>query len=252
MKKIPFALMINCLLLSTTMSYGNSDQLNGMTHPFVTLTGAAAVTSGPNDSNYFTADSSLFTYDVDSTRQTRGVWGASFGVDSELMFFNPWRLQIGFGYYQTGPFTLEGELTQGVLPISSAQFNYDYRIISRQLLAEAKVTRECHENFYPYLFVGIGAAFNRAENFQLYDFPEFLLFSPEFKNNTITSFTYSIGLGIDYEFMSHFLLGVGYRFTDLGRTNLGKGYIDTFSLGPTLNQSNIYTNEFLVQLSYRV
>jgi hypothetical protein len=45
-------------------------------------------------------------------------------------------------------------------------------------------------------------------------------------------------------------IGIGYRFTDLGKVHLGRGVIDTTQIPGTLQQSHFYNHEILVQLTY--
>ena len=77
----------------------------------------------------------------------------------------------------------------------------------------------------------------------------FNTFTREYSDNTESSFTYSLGLGVDMDITEHLRLGVGYRFADLGKVRLGDAEINTTEVAGTLSQDHLYANEILVQLS---
>lgn len=78
-----------------------------------------------------------------------------------------------------------------------------------------------------------------------------LQFTPQYQNKKNASLSYAVGGGVDFKLKNTGLrLGLGYRFSDLGKANLGKGNIDTASLPFTLKQAHLFTNQVIFQLTY--
>jgi opacity protein-like surface antigen len=218
--------------------------------PVIALTGGMAINSDAGASQNFPIGYSQLDYDTHHETEIRGVFGGFLGTEFSLLPI--WSLQLGVAYYQTTPFAAEGLLAQGVNPATTAKYEYNYKIISHQALVEGKLLLKRHERFHPYISAGLGAAFNQAKDFNVY-FPPTLAMTPQYDDHTTTSFTYNVGLGFDVDISEHFRIGLGYRFTDLGKANLGNGEYDQFdptSISSTLEQSHLYTQEVLAQLTY--
>lgn len=216
--------------------------------PLVTLSGGEVFSSHVGQSQTFPEiEGSFYSYSANNANQSRGLYGSFIGAE---WGFNPcWALQFGVGYYQASAFTARGLLTQGPDAGSSDIYNYQYNITSRQLLAESKLLFNWHERYHPYALMGLGEAFNKASSYQT-TVPPFLTFTPMFNSHTTKSFTYAVGLGLDVDVVRHVRAGLGYRFTDLGKVNLGAGSIDTTSIGNSLTQNHMCANEVLAQLTF--
>jgi opacity protein-like surface antigen len=120
---------------------------------------------------------------------------------------------------------------------------------SSQLLAEGKLLWNVKEFLHPYATFGLGVAFNDASSYST-NVPPFVTFTPQFTNHINAAFSYSIGLGMDIDVYKRWRLGTGYRFTDLGKANLGMGPVDLTPFTSSLSQPHLYTQEIVVQLSY--
>lgn len=191
----------------------------------------------PNDyTTYSYQTRSSFTEQV-----TWGIWGGG-----QFVALN--NLEIGLGYYHPNMFSVNGNVVQGVDPASSDQFKYTYRINSQQLLVEGKFLQN-YRDYYPYISLGLGAAFNRAYGYKT-SVPLFLTFTPEFTPHTTTSFSYTLGLGVDKQISPHWRMGLGYRFADYGQVGLGNGLVDETLFTKALSQSHFYIQTVLVQLTY--
>ena len=217
--------------------------------PVIALSVGSVFTSDLGRSEDFQVDPLLFDYDVKHHSQTREIGGGFIGV--EFSAYEDWALQTGFAYYQTSSFKAEGDLSQGIDPQSATFIDYQYNIMSRQFLVESKLLTKVYKRFHPYVSVGLGVASNKAKGYKA-DFNPFTDFTPLYKNKTTSSFTYNIGLGLDYDLTENLRFGVGYRFTDLGKASLGDSQLDTLSVPETLSQSHFYAQELLFQLSYRL
>ena len=221
-------------------------------HAVVSLGGGAAISSDIGRSqtvpivNPITDE--FFVYTANRPTQT-GVMFDSF-IGSEWAFATNWALQMGLGYNQTGRFHASGSLLQGADMQSADLYSYHYTILTRQLLAESKLLYQLRDRYLPYLLLGLGTAFNDASNYET-NVPPFLTFTRQYQNNSNqTSFSYTVGTGIDVTIAEHFRLGVGYRLADFGPIELGGATIDTTRVSGTLSQTHRYTNEILAQITW--
>jgi opacity protein-like surface antigen len=71
---------------------------------------------------------------------------------------------------------------------------------------------------------------------------------PSFQSKTITSFSYTVGLGIQRVINPHWSIGVGYELADFGRSVLGPTPVQTGTQGLILN--HLYTNQLQFSLHY--
>ena len=115
-------------------------------------------------------------------------------------------------------------------------------------MLESKMAYILDWRYRPYIFLGLGAAYNTASNYRAYvPFPNL---TRQYQNKGVTSFTYSVGFGIDADITKNIRLGVGYRFSDYGKNQLGQANIFGNQVAGTLSQKDLYINTVLVQLSY--
>lgn len=218
--------------------------------PVVALSGGWAITSDLGESDYFTYGFSQYQYDADSQTQVRGIFGVLLGL--EWAFHERYALQSALAYYHIAPFSAEGKLTQGVSLQGSTPFDYHYQISSQQLMIENKLLFNIHHQYYPYFLIGLGAAFNNQEDYDI-AYPANLIFTPFYDDNQNTNFTYSAGFGLDYRIDEQIRLGISYRFSDLGKAALGQKSIDPINpvpLSGTLEQSHLYIQQVLFQLTF--
>lgn len=245
LKKIAYSLS-TFILASSSFAAGWTSApvvVENNLRPIVTLSaGGMWVSKGEHQS--FRFDSSTYNFESNNTK-TAGLLGIFGGAEFTI---NPlWALQLGLGYYQSSSFTTSGTLSQGS-EIPFSKFDYDYTISSRQLLVESKFLTTYRERFHPYLSLGLGQSFNKASDYTVNN--SRAPFSPRFGDSTTNTFSYTAGLGVDYDITSNIRLGLGYRFADLGKVGLGNGKIDNLPISHTLKQSNLYTNQLLAQLSW--
>jgi opacity protein-like surface antigen len=233
--------------------HNNRKFLNAETpwHAVISLGSGAAITSSIGSSQTFPIANPVvdqfYIYTNNRPAQTGGLLDSFVGV--EWAFHSNWAMQMGLSYNQTWDFKAQGSLLQGADAQSVDQYSYQYSIITRQLLAESKLLYRFKERYLPYVLLGLGAAFNTASNYTT-TVPPFLTFTRQYNNNTQTSFSYALGMGMDVQMIDNFRFGLGYRFADLGRIKLGKAIIDTNNAGGTLSQSHLYAHEVLAQITW--
>jgi hypothetical protein len=187
-----------------------------------------------------------YQYHASNAVVIRPLYEGFFG--GEVSLHHHLALQLGVDYLQTGDLNANGNFFQGVDYQSADIFTYHYKIIGRQILAAKKLLYKSKKIYHPYVFAGVGMSDNTAYRYGT-DVPPFLTFTRQYANLTEASFSYSVGAGIDVDINKHFRMGVGYRFTDLGKASLGSTQIDNVNVTGTLAQTNLYASEVLMQLS---
>ncbi|MDI1351991.1 MAG: hypothetical protein PSV35_04360 [bacterium] len=77
----------------------------------------------------------------------------------------------------------------------------------------------------PYVSGSMGVGFNRARGFTIT--PKIIqeIPAPEFTPHTETAFTYTLGIDIQKALTPNVQVGIGYEFTDWGKSILGRGQL---------------------------
>ena len=207
--------------------------------------GISATTSVGNTTS-FPIGYSTFNYTTNNKTDDPLRFGAFLSRNLQLSSRNA--LQMGVSYHYITDMGVKGVLQQGISP-PFYPFTYHYSMDSSQLLAEAKLLRQWRDIFYPYLIGGVGVGFNRAKNYST-SIPDYLTVTPYFVNKLTTSFSYSVGVGIDFLLLQSLSVGVGYRFSDLGQVELGNGQIRNRQIASQLGQVHLYLNTALLELNY--
>ncbi len=161
-------------------------------------------------------------------------------------------LQLGIGYTQPNSFTAKGDFTQGTDTASQNTYTYSYKVLAKQLLAEAKliIFGNSEQKFHPYLMVGAGISRNHAYSY-LTNVPATLTFTRTYASKTSDALSFVGGGGVEFDIHEQVRLGFGYRYAGLGKVTLGDSSIDGTPVSGTLYQSNLNMNEFLIQLTFR-
>lgn len=253
-KYLPLALLTTCLSMS---AFADDDKRKKHAHEdegfdwddieiVLTATGGIAFVDADLSDNL---DMGLGTLDYDgsSSDDAQGLWGGFIGAETELG--HELYAQLGVSYYWTET-DGDGTVTQGIDPAFDT-FNYDYEVNSQQILLEGKLLWELTEMWRPYVTVGLGAAINRADSFKVHlEGTPPGTFSPVYDENTETSFSYMVGLGVDAQLAENIRLGIAYRYTDLGDISFGDGELQDGEPFDGDLSGDISANEIVAQLSY--
>jgi opacity protein-like surface antigen len=197
----------------------------------------------------------FFDYHPQGSSRERALFGGFFGA--EYAFKPSWIWQFGLAFYQSTVFSLRGEEDQA--PISNPNaintWNYQYKIINRQLLLENKLSYSLQTRYRPYLLAGIGSGFNRTHGFQAIPQNSGQVATAIFTGHQNNSLIFNIGFGMDVDITKQLRLGGGYRFGYFGAYDLGKGTLDTGPGGnvfylSALKSAQAFSQELLLQLTY--
>jgi len=208
----------------------------------VTLTGGVAWTSaGQNVYLYRGTSSWTDYYHYTKNNDVLGSGEIYFGLQRLI---TPGLIgQLGLGIAGVTDATVSGYVDT---PLFTDISSYQYKVNHVRAELKGKLICDSFKSFQPYLSGSFGAAFNNTHNF----IPEVInpLFpSTWFYSNTTLGFAYTLGLGVQTMVSTHWQIGAGYEFADLGRSFLS-GDGEAFTTGPSL--SHLYTNEVLMSVSY--
>jgi opacity protein-like surface antigen len=219
-------------------------------NPILSL-GGGMLHKPTNSTSYFPADNPtqdfFYNYHGDTNYQNVALF--------DIFLADQWWItpllsaQAGFEYVQSNSIQQKGVLTQGVDNQSSDNFAYKYNVVSRQLLLTGKLFYQIAPRWYPFIMGGMGWAFNSASDFST-TVPPYLMTTKEFTGNTASSFTYSVGVGMDFEFTKTLRFGLGYRYANLGRITLGSPTLDAQASSGRISQNATYANELVAQFTY--
>jgi opacity protein-like surface antigen len=252
-----FSFYLPCVgLLLCSLAHADGVLTEPMTmhwKPLVGIGGGVASTGNLGASQTFPIQNPVadeyYLYSPSHQTQTQGLFEVFLGAEHALP--KNWRMQAGLAYNQSGTYNAQGTFIQGADAGSADQYAYNYHVVGRELLAQAKFMHPYRDKFYPYFLLGLGGSLNKSSAYST-NAPPFLTFTREYLSNTAHSFAYKLGLGVDMDLTQHARIGLAYRFSGLGSVALGSASIDSIAVSGTLSQSNLYANEVLVQLTYLI
>lgn len=225
-------------------------------HPLIALSAGYASVHAGHSQSYLGTNNDLFAYYSDGNIKNTGLVGVFLGEEFTQLKFSPlFFLQTGIEYTYLGNNHLHGSNTVGIQPNTSTLYHYDYTFESQQLLAVVKVLATTHQIFHPYFSAGIGAAFNHSGKYAAHTFETGSInITPTFHYNTQSEFSYELGIGVDTTLNEHLRLGLGYRYTDMGRASSENGKVVmsnySFSTDFSLVTPHVYANQIVAQISY--
>ncbi|KTD46277.1 outer membrane protein [Legionella quateirensis] len=185
------------------------------------------------------------TFAAQSTTEKFGSGELFLGLQH---YFSPKLFaQIGFAVATTTVIPLNGDIWQDADPDFNNLF-YDYKIKHTRLAVKGKLLTDFYQLVQPYLSGSLGVGVNHAYNYSTT--PKNIDIQPEppFASHTTRDFSYTLGAGLQRALNSHWSVGVGYEFSDWGRTSLGSSAEQVLTGG--LNLNHVYTNQLQFNLSF--
>lgn len=226
-------------------------------HPVFSLQGGyASIDAGGTSKNFFGTDSEIFSYRNSNQQKNSGYIGLFVGVGHEPSilpagFFT----QIGVEYNYFAKTSLDGINTAGIEDSTTTLYDYHYKFQTQQLLGTFKLFATAYERFHPYGEVGIGAAFNRLQQYQVRTNETGAInLTPQFSHNRQTELSYILGVGIDAAVNNMLRVGLGYRYSYFGSSSLGNGEVvfNNYhaSVPFNLKGSSAYANQLMAHIMY--
>lgn len=126
-------------------------------------------------------------------------------------------------------------------------YAYSYQVNHSRVQLKGRLIAYTMQPLQPYISASLGVAFNNAHNYRPVLLNPNLPYPLQFVSNTTVAFPYTVGVGMQTILSPHWLLALGYQFSDLGKSYLNG---DGQYLTKGLRLTHFYTNEALMSISY--
>lgn len=126
-------------------------------------------------------------------------------------------------------------------------YSYAYKVQNTKIALKGVLLLDKGYSLMPWISGSIGAGFNYAHSFTNTPLIFQAVPNNNFTNHTSTSFTYSLGAGVQKALNANWQIGVGYEFADWGKTRLGRADGQTLNTGLSLN--HLYTNGLIFNIT---
>lgn len=248
MKKLSVSLIACGLAFSSLSFAGGPGGCNNSSQwtKIVTLSGGTSWARPGKTQTLELNDGSFDTFVVDKNTELMGT--------GELYFALQWPFtchlynQFGISFGGSSEAKIQGPINiNGVYSGS----DYIYRNNHTHISLQGKMVLNEKDFFVqPFINASIGVAFNQAYGFETIPFINPAVAPMWYNSNTSVAFTYSAGAGIQKVINKNWDIGIGYVFTDWGKSGLGISLTDPWTnYGPHL--THIYSHSALAHISYR-
>ena len=234
---------------STTeaMSTSMKDSLSWLAgHRVFSISGGAAWAKNSGTQTLYLQPIIFQTYATNPSSETVGVADVFLGLQYDLT--QKLQGQLGLTLGVTTNINRSGTIREQALR-DFDNYTYSYTINQTRVALKGKlITAPMYYQFSPYVSATAGVGLNKADGFISTPKIEEESEQPPFASKTTTSFTYTIGAGIQRAINSNWSIAGAYEFSDLGKSELGRATEQTMNQGPGL--SHLYTNGIIISLTY--
>ncbi len=185
------------------------------------------------------------TYTANSSTKTIADGEVFLGVQKTL---SP-NIYTHFGI--AGALTSPVKVAGNIWDDADSTFNnytYNYQVQHGHIGLKAKVFKDISYSYKPWVSGSVGVGFNRAYGFNNTNLIYEAIPQNNFANNIQTSFTYTVGAGVQKILNQNWQMGMGYEFADWGKSQLSRAASQTINSG--LNLNHLYTNGLIFNLTY--
>ena len=237
------------LTIYISVSHAAADYLNANWLSFIKSNFVSSLSVGPSWESAGQAQTLNLAPDVVKTyttnRPSNSMPSAELflGIKNEL----PKQMedQIGLAFAASGNATLSGAIWDDGNP-SFNNYTYQYKVNHLGFSLKGKLIANWNWIFMPWISGSLGVGFNTAYGFNNTPTIYQAVRMPNFASHTITALTYTLGAGLQHQLNQHWQAGVGYEFSDWGKSRLGSAS----GTGQGLSLSHLYTNSILFNLTY--
>lgn len=184
------------------------------------------------------------TYTANKPTHSLAIGDLFLGIQKPLP--KNFQIQLGLDFGITDYAKLSGDIWDDADP----QFNnytYQYKIQHQHIALKGKLLADWNMLIMPWISAAIGVGYNEAYNFDNTPSISEAITMPAFASHTVTAFTYTLGIGIERKLSKNWQAGVGYEFSDWGKSHLGAA---PGSNSTGLFISHLYTNTLLLNVTY--
>ncbi|WP_131783576.1 outer membrane protein [Legionella gresilensis] len=185
------------------------------------------------------------TYTANKTNSTLVNGEVFLGIQHAWSpsFYSQWGLAVA----ATNNVKLSGHIWDDADPQFN-NFTYRYKIQHTYVGFKGKFLADMGYWLIPWISGSLGAGFNYAHDFNNTPLIFEALPNSNFTSHTETTFSYTVGAGVQMTLNPNWQIGVGYEFADWGKSHLGRATGQTNHWG--LEQNHLYTNGVLFNLTY--
>lgn len=155
--------------------------------------------------------------------------------------------QLGLAFAVTSQAEIKGETWDDANPLFN-NFVYHHKLEHKHIAIKGKLLTEIAHRLLPWLSASFGLGFNEASSFESTPIIFEALPNAPFSSKTKNTFTYTLGIGLQKIISDHIQVGVGYEFSDWGKSELGPADGQLLDTGLSLN--NFYTNGIIFNITY--
>ena len=210
-----------------------------------TLSAGPVWENGGAQQSFYLTPSIEKTYTANQTTNT--LFAGEFFLGLQKKLSQTLMGQMGLAVATTSNAKLSGYIWDDADPLF-ANYTYEYKILHTHIAVKGKVLSDMGYWLTPWLSASMGVGFNTAHAFNntplIFEVPA----NANFATRNQTSFSYTLGAGVQKALTKHWQIGVGYEFSDWGKSGLGRTAEQVLNSGLTLN--HLYTNGVLFNLSY--
>ena len=185
------------------------------------------------------------TYDADNATKT--LLNAEIFLGLERVLSEQFYGQLGIALAAASPARLSGDIWDDADPQFN-NFSYDYKINHLYLGLKGKILAQIDFVVTPWISASAGFGFNDAYHFSNKPTIYEAIVNPDFSSHTQTTFSYTLGAGIQRAITENWEIGIGYEFADWGKSKLGRAPHQTQHSGLALD--HLYTNGLLLNITY--
>lgn len=213
--------------------------------------GVATLSLGPAWENTGNTQTLYLTPDIEKTYAANHASHALVDGEIFLGIQKPLREklegQIGLAVATTGNASLSGNIWDDADSLFN-NYTYHYQVRHTHLALKGKLLADRGYSVTPWVSGSLGVGFNQADDFSNTPTINEAVVMSNFASNTTTTFTYTLGAGVQRHLNQHWQAGIGYEFADWGRSQLNRASGQTLNSG--LSLSHLYTNGLLFNLTY--
>ena len=245
-----------CILLMTAVTLACTQSVAGTMGPVEiqkSWTWVGAISAGPvwdsggQTQTFYLIPSIIKTYVASNATHALADGEIFVGIQKNL----PKALlgQLGIAAAVTSNAKLSGNIWDDT-DSTFNNYSYSYQTQHIHVALKGKLLADRGYWLIPWVSASLGVGFNDAYDFQNTPLISQAVTMPNFASNTETSFTYTLGVGLQKVLNPHWQAGVGYEFADWGSSQLNRASGQTLNSGLSLN--HLYTNGVLFNLTYLV
>jgi opacity protein-like surface antigen len=208
-----------------------------------TLSGGITRATSDHSQTIYLTPEIVKTYDANRSRHTLWDGELFLGIQKTCSQI---QAQLGIAFAAAGNMKLSGSIWDDADPQFN-NYNYRYSINHKHVALKGKLLIDRGYSVIPWISASAGVGFNQAHDFTNTSTIFQALPQPNFRSHTESSFTYTIGLGVQKPVSENVSIGIGYEFADWGRSQLGHAEGQTTGTGLKLN--HLYTNGLFLNIT---